>query len=332
MEAFEPFRFSVAPMMEWTDRHCRYFHRQLSRRTLLYTEMFSSKAIVHGNAERLLAFSPEEHPVAAQLGGAEPGELAEAARIASEAGYDEINLNAGCPSERVKDGCFGAVLMLDPMRTAECARAMIEGASGTEVTVKCRIGVDGQEPGEALPAFIEAVKSAGVRRVAIHARKAWLSGLSPKQNRTVPPLDYPLVARMKAEFPGLVVCVNGGIESLDQAERFLRSGLDGVMVGRSAYKSPAELLLDVDRRMFGEPCRATRESAAKAMIPYIESHIAEGGKAHQVTRHMLGLFAGMRGARKWRAALSDARALSTQGASAVVEALRAIAESALEPA
>lgn len=319
-------------MMEWTDRHCRYFHRQLSRRALLYTEMFSSKAIVHGDAERLLAFSPEEHPVAAQLGGSEPGELGEAARIASEAGYDEINFNAGCPSERVKDGCFGAVLMLDPMRAAECVRAMIEGANGTEVTVKCRIGVDDQKPGDALPAFIEAVKSAGVDRIAIHARKAWLSGLSPKQNRTVPPLDYSLVARMKAEFPGLAVCVNGGVESLDQAEHFLSAGLDGVMVGRSAYKSPAELLLDVDRRIFGERCGATRETAAEAMIPYIESHIAEGGKAHQVTRHMLGLFAGIRGARQWRKALSDAGTLSRQGATAVVDALGAVAESALEPA
>ena len=332
MEPFESYRFSVAPMMEWTDRHCRYFHRQLSRRALLYTEMFSSKAIVRGDAERLLAFNREEHPVAAQLGGADPGELGEAARIASEAGYDEINLNAGCPSERVRDGCFGAVLMLDPVRAAECASAMIEGANGTEVSIKCRIGVDDQEPGEALPAFIEAVKSAGVRRVAIHARKAWLSGLSPKQNRTVPPLDYPLVARMKAKFPELVVCVNGGVGSLDQAERFLRSGLDGVMVGRSAYKSPAEILLDVDRRVFGEPCKATRASAAKAMIPYIESHIAGGGKANQVTRHMLGLFAGMRGARQWRTALSDTRALSTRGSSAVADALGAVAESALEPA
>ncbi|MGL4280592.1 MAG: tRNA dihydrouridine(20/20a) synthase DusA, partial [Albidovulum sp.] len=230
-------RLSVAPMMDWTDRHCRFFHRQISREALLYTEMVTAPAVIHGDRERLLGFDAGEHPVALQLGGSDPKELAEATRIAAGFGYDEINLNVGCPSDRVQSGCFGAVLMERPGLVADCVAAMI-AASPVEVTVKCRIGVDDQVPEEVLPDFLERIAAAGVTRVAIHARKAWLKGLSPKENRDIPPLDYPLVERMKAAFPQLHISVNGGITGLAQAEGFLAAGLDGVMIGRAAYHEP----------------------------------------------------------------------------------------------
>jgi tRNA-dihydrouridine synthase A len=292
-------------MMDWTDRHCRYLHRLLSRETLLYTEMVTAAAVIHGDRARLLGFDPAEHPVALQLGGSDPAELAEAARIGADFGYDEINLNVGCPSDRVQSGCFGAVLMERPDLVADCVAAMI-AASPVEVTVKCRIGVDDQDPREALPDFLSRVAAAGLRRVTIHARKAWLQGLSPKENRDVPPLDYGLVHDMKAAFPALHVSINGGIGSLAEAKAQLQAGVDGVMIGRAAYHAPADILGRADAEIFGEstPARSA-EAAVRDMLPYIEAHLAAGGKLHQVTRHMLGLFAGRPGARAWKRTLSE---------------------------
>ena len=297
-------RLSVAPMMDWTDRHCRYLHRLLSHETLLYTEMVTAPALVRGGAVHLLDHSPEEHPVALQLGGSDPEELAEATRIGAAHGYDEINLNVGCPSDRVQSGTFGAVLMKTPDLVADCVAAMM-AVSPVEVTVKCRIGVDDQEPRDVLPDFLEKVRTAGVRRVAIHARKAWLQGLSPKENREIPPLDYPLVHEMKAAFPDLHVSVNGGIASLEEARAFLDAGLDGVMIGRAAYHNPADVLLGADTEIYGKGHMTTAEQAVLDMLPYIEAHLAEGGKLHQITRHMLGLFMGRPGARMWRRVLSE---------------------------
>jgi len=325
-------RLSCAPMMDWTDRHCRYFHRLLSRRTLLYTEMVTAPALVRGGALHLLDYSPQEHPVALQLGGSDPAELAQAARMGAGAGYDEINLNVGCPSDRVQSGTFGAVLMKDPGLVAECCHAMRE-ASPVEVTVKCRIGVDDQDPEEVLPEFLARVGAAGVQRFVIHARKAWLQGLSPKQNRDVPPLDYDLVLRMKALFPGLHLSVNGGIETLDQARGFLEAGLDGVMVGRAAYHRPADILCAADRLVFGEPGQdTTPEDAVIAMLPYIEAHLADGGRLHQITRHMLGLFAGRPGARAWRRLLSEGATRPDAGPDLVRDALAQVAHSSLADA
>ncbi|MDR9485711.1 MAG: tRNA dihydrouridine(20/20a) synthase DusA [Sediminimonas sp.] len=297
-------RLSIAPMMDWTDRHCRYFHRLLSRQSLLYTEMVTAPALVRGGAMHLLEFDPAEHPVALQLGGSDPQELAQAARLGADAGYDEISLNCGCPSDRVQSGTFGAVLMKDSALVSECVAAMIE-ASDVDVTVKCRIGVDDQNPDQVLPEFLSRIGAAGCGRVIIHARKAWLQGLSPKENRDVPPLDHDLVLRMKALFPGLHISINGGITSLDQARGFLDAGLDGVMVGRAAYHHPAEILCAADRVIFGAASDSDPVEVARAMIPYIKAHIAAGGRLHQVTRHMLGLFAGRPGARAWRRILSE---------------------------
>ncbi len=299
-------RLSVAPMMDWTDRHCRNLHRLMSREALLYTEMVTAPALVRGGAVHLLDFAPEEYPVAVQLGGSDPAELAEATRICVARGYDEVNLNVGCPSDRVQSGTFGAVLMKSPELVADCVRAMIEAAGGTEVTVKCRIGVDDQGPEAVLPAFLDTIRAAGVRRVAIHARKAWLKGLSPKENREVPPLDYPLVHRMKAEFPDLHLSVNGGIGSLDDVRAHLAAGMDGVMVGRAAYHKPAEILMRADSVVFGVPDPVGDPRAVVlAMEPYIAAHLASGGKLAQITRHMLGLFAGQPGARHWKRVLSE---------------------------
>ena len=298
-------RLSVAPMMDWTDRHCRYLHRLMSRQALLYTEMVTAAAVVQGDRARLLAYHPAEHPVALQLGGSDPAELAAATRIAAEFGYDEVNLNVGCPSDRVQSGCFGAVLMERPGLVADCVAAMA-AASPVEITVKCRIGVDDQVPEEALPRFLEAIAAAGVRRVTIHARKAWLQGLSPKQNRDIPPLDYPLVHAMKRAFPGLHLSLNGGIESLEDAAAHLAAGLDGVMIGRAAYHAPAEILLPADRVIFGNAGPDRRaEDVVAGMLPYIEAHLAAGARLNQVTRHMLGLFAGRPGARGWKRVLSE---------------------------
>jgi len=297
-------RLSVAPMMDWTDRHCRFFHRLLSKDTLLYTEMVTAPALVRGGALHLLDFAPEEHPVALQLGGSDPKELAEATRLGAEAGYDEINLNVGCPSDRVQSGTFGAILMKQPELVAECVAAM-QAATSVEVTVKCRLGVDDQTPEETLPAFLETVSAAGISRFTLHARKAWLKGLSPKENRDIPPLDYALVHQMKAAFPKLHISINGGIGSLAEALPHLEQGLDGVMVGRAAYHDPANVLLDADRLVFDGTCDATAVGAVHGMLPYIEAHLSAGGKLHQITRHMLGLFTGKPGARAWRRVLSQ---------------------------
>lgn len=318
------FKLSVAPMMDWTDRNCRDLHRLLSRRVLLYTEMVTAQAVIHGDRARLLDFDADQHPVALQLGGSEPALLAEATRIAADWGYDEINLNVGCPSDRVQSGCFGAVLMTRPELVAECVQAMMR-VSPVEVTVKCRIGVDDQVPEQVLPAFIARMRDAGVRRLSIHARKAWLQGLSPKENREIPPLDYPLVHRMKAEFPDLHLSVNGGIGSLDQVRDQLGT-MDGVMVGRAAYHQPWDLLGRADLLWDQEPPFATPLDAAQAMRPRIEAHLARGGRLHQIGRHMLGLFHGRPGARGWRRILSEGAARAEAPAEALAVYDAALAE------
>ncbi|NOC91105.1 tRNA dihydrouridine(20/20a) synthase DusA [Ruegeria sp. HKCCD6604] len=317
-------RLSVAPMMDWTDRHCRYFHRLLSAETLLYTEMVTAPALVRGGALHLLDYSPEEHPVALQLGGSDPEELAQAARLGAEAGYDEINLNCGCPSDRVQSGTFGAVLMKDPARVADCVTAMRE-AVNVDVTVKCRIGVDDQEPEDVLPAFLEHISAAGCQRVTIHARKAWLQGLSPKENRDIPPLNYDLVHRMKDEFSDLHISINGGINTLDEATAHLEAGLDGVMIGRAAYHQPGDVLSDADRRIFGTGTTRDPFAIVQHMVPYVERHLANGGRLHQITRHMLGLFAGRPGARAWRRALSEGAVRDGAGPEVMLRALDHVA-------
>jgi tRNA-dihydrouridine synthase A len=291
-------------MMDWTDRHCRAFHRAISGRALLYTEMVTAQAIIHGDRARLLDFGAGESPVALQLGGSDPARLAQAARIGSDWGYDEINLNCGCPSDRVQSGCFGAVLMTMPALVADCVAAMI-AAQPREVTVKCRIGVDEQDPEEVLPRFLETIRAAGVRRVVIHARKAWLQGLSPKENREIPPLDTDLVLRMKAEFPEMAMSINGGVQTLDAVIGWLDQGLDGVMVGRAAYHQPMDVLGAADLRIWGTGVVADPFDVAQRMEGHVAAHLAAGGRLHQVTRHMLGLFAGRPGARGWRRILSE---------------------------
>ena len=294
---------SVAPMMDWTDRHCRVFHRLMTRRALLYTEMVTAPAIIHGDRPRLLDYDAADHPVALQLGGSDPAELEAATRIAADWGYDEINLNVGCPSDRVQSGCFGAVLMKTPDLVAECVGRMI-AASPIEVTVKCRIGVDDQVPEQVLPDFLDRMRAAGIRRVTIHARKAWLQGLSPRENRDIPPLDYPLVHRMKQDFPDLHLSINGGIADMDAVRDHLQV-MDGVMIGRAAYHQPWDILGDADRLWGERPPLEAPDQVAQAMRPYILSHLAAGGRLHQITRHMLGLFHGMPGARGWKRTLSE---------------------------
>ena len=316
-------RLSVAPMMDWTDRHCRYLHRLMSHHALLYTEMVTAPALVRGGAVHLLTFNPEEHPVAVQLGGSDPVELQEATKICVDHGYDEINLNVGCPSDRVQSGAFGAVLMKSPELVADCVTLMQKAAGAVPVTVKCRIGVDDQEPTEVLPAFVETMRTAGITRMQIHARKAWLDGLSPKQNRNIPPLDYPLVHAMKEVFPDLHLSINGGIQSLEMVEEEL-TYMDGVMVGRAAYHQPYDILGAADARIFGDTRVAlTRHEVVLAMEDYIGRHIAEGGKLAQITKHMLGLFAGQPGARRWKRVLSEGAHKDGAGFELVKEALPA---------
>ncbi len=295
------YSFSVAPMMECTDRHCRVLHRLLSARARLYTEMVTAEAVLHGKRERLLGFSEIEHPVALQLGGAEPAKLAQAVRIGEEFGYDEINLNVGCPSDRVQSGRFGACLMREPQLVADCLSAM-RAAVKIPVTVKCRIGVDDQQPETALRTLVDACAQAGVTVFAVHARKAWLEGLSPRENRDVPPLDYQLVYALKTERPHLTIIVNGGINSLDEAEKHLNH-LDGVMMGRAAYQMPA-LLADVDSRFFGEQPRDI-DQAVEAYVEYVAAKLKEGVPLNAMTKHVLGLFHGQPGARAFRRHLSE---------------------------
>jgi tRNA-dihydrouridine synthase A len=291
-------RFSIAPMMEWTDRHCRFFHRLLTRRALIYTEMLTTGAVLRGDRARLLGFDASEHPVALQLGGSDPKALAESARIGADFGYDEINLNVGCPSDRVQEGRFGACLMAEPALVADCVAAM-KASVKIPVTVKCRIGIDEQDPAQALFAFTDTVKAAGTDALIVHARKAWLKGLSPRENREVPPLDYALVRRLKAAHPDLTIVLNGGIASVEQGQAEL-GAVDGVMMGRAAYQEPWRLL-QVDALLYGEPAPfASPKEAALAFIPYIERELAKGARLHAITRHVLGLFRAVPGARAFR--------------------------------
>jgi len=291
-------RFSVAPMMDWTDRHCRFFHRLLSRRARLYTEMVTTGAVLHGRRDRLLGFDPAEHPVALQLGGSDPRDLARAARIGADAGYAEINLNVGCPSDRVQGGRFGACLMREPALVGDCVVAM-KAAVAVPVTVKCRIGVDDQDPQEALDRLTGAVVAAGAAALIVHARKAWLQGLSPKENREVPPLDYARVYALKRAYPGLPIALNGGIATIESAREHL-ARVDGVMMGRAAYHEP-ETLLRVDPDLFGEPPPAADAfEALERFEPYVAARLAEGVRLASITRHLLGLFAGRPGARAFR--------------------------------
>jgi tRNA-dihydrouridine synthase A len=328
MQPNQEFRFSVAPMMDWTDRHCRAFHRILTRRARLYTEMVTADAVVFGPRERLLGFDAFEHPLALQLGGADPARLAQAARIGADFGYDEINLNCGCPSDRVQSGRFGACLMREPALVGDCVAAMV-GAVAIPITVKCRIGVDAQEPREALFGLVAAVKAAGASAVTVHARKAWLEGLSPKDNRDIPPLDYPLVYELKAAHPDFPIAINGGVADLDAALEHLRH-VDGVMLGRAAYQSP-EVLLRVDPLLFDAPAPvADAFEAVEAFTPYIESALGRGVRLHDITRHMLGLFAGRPGARFYRQKLAMLAPARGAGLEVLREAVAQVARQ-LEP-
>ncbi|WPO39086.1 tRNA dihydrouridine(20/20a) synthase DusA [Tardiphaga sp. 42S5] len=299
----EDIRFSIAPMMDWTDRHCRVFHRLLSRRARLYTEMLTTGAVIHGDRARLLGFDASEHPVALQLGGSEPAHLAEAAKIGADFGYDEININVGCPSDRVKDGRFGACLMAEPDLVARGVAAMKQ-AVDVPVTVKCRIGIDDQDPEVALDTLARAVVAAGADGLIVHARKAWLNGLSPKENRNIPPLNYDRVYRLKAAMPDVPIVINGGIVGITEAAEHL-AHVDGVMLGRAAYQEPWRLL-SVDPELFGEPApHATMKDAFAAMMPYIEDQLAQGMRLHSITRHFVGAFHGVRGARAFRRYLAE---------------------------
>jgi len=304
-------------MMDWTDSPCRMLHRCLSKRALLYTEMVTAAAVVHGDRTRLLAFDPSEHPVALQLGGSDPAKLAQASRIAADFGFDEVNLNVGCPSDRVQSGRFGACLMQEPKLVADCVAAM-RAAVSIPVTVKCRIGVDDQDPEDSLRALIDACAAAGVSVFAVHARKAWLEGLSPKENRDVPPLDYPLVYRVKQERPGLTILVNGGIENLDQAEAHLRH-VDGVMLGRAAYHNPM-LLAEVDARFFdGAPVDV--DAAVETYADHVARQLMQGARLHPLIRPMLNLYNGKPGARLFRRHLSEHAVRDGAGISVLQEAL-----------
>jgi tRNA-dihydrouridine synthase A len=311
-------------MMEWTDRHCRFFHRLLTRRALIYTEMITTGAVLHGDRARLLAYDPAEHPVALQLGGCEPPKLAESARIGADLGFDEINLNVGCPSDRVQEGRFGACLMAEPALVGDCVAAM-KHEVGVPVTVKCRIGIDHQDPEQSLEALAGAVEQAGVDALIVHARKAWLDGLSPRENREIPPLDYDRVYRLKAAHPGLEVVLNGGIADLDQAQRHL-GRLDGVMMGRAAYQEPW-CLAAVDPLLFGEPASFdTPKAAVQALIPYVERELARGTRLHAITRHLLGLFRGLPGARAFRRHLATEAVKPEAGVATLRAALAQVPE------
>ena len=310
-------------MMDWTDRHCRHFHRLLSRNARLYTEMVTAEAVLHGDRARLLGFDVGEHPLALQLGGSDPAKLGDAASVGEAMGYDEINLNVGCPSPRVQEGCFGAALMAEPMRVAACIAAMASRVS-IPVTVKCRIGIDDQDSEADLTRFIETVSDAGCRLFIVHARKAWLDGLSPKENREVPPLDYARVYRLKVARPDLTIVINGGIETLDAAASHLEH-VDGVMVGRAAYQTPF-LLADVDRVLFGNDAPApTRGDVLTRLVPYVREHLARGGRLNSVTRHILGLYHGQPRARVFRRYLSENGVGEGPGIDVLLDAI-AIAE------
>ncbi len=326
MQLNQSHKFCVAPMMDWTDRHCRAFHRVMSRRALLYTEMAVDQAVIHGDAKRLIGFDASEHPVAIQLGGSDPARLTEASRIAEDFGYAELNLNVGCPSDRVQSGTFGACLMREPQLVADCLAAMREAVS-VPVTVKHRLGVDEQDPEDTLFSFVETVAQSGVTSFIVHARKAWLKGLSPKENREVPPLDYDIVRRLKAAHPELEIILNGGLENLDHANAEM-AGLDGVMLGRAAYHTPF-ILSRVDSVFFGEADPHEDPFAIiEAYRPYLDEQLARGVRLHAITRHMLGLFAGMPGARRWRQILSSEANKDGAGWDVIERAMDAVRERA----
>ena len=317
-------RVAVAPMLDWTDRHCRYFFRLLSRRVRLYTEMATTGAVLRGDRERLLAYDPAERPLALQLGGSDPDELARCARIAADFGYDEVNLNVGCPSDRVQSGRFGACLMAEPALVAECVAAM-RAAVALPVTIKSRIGIDDRDSYEALTDFVGQAAAAGCAVFIIHARKAWLHGLSPKENREIPPLRYEVVHRLKRDFPELTILLNGGLTSLDQAaEQF--PGVDGVMIGRAAYDNPY-LLAEVDRRFFDSSAPPpNRRQVIQDLLPYIETQLQRGTPLHCMTRPVLGLFQGIPGARAWRRHLSEQAPRRGAGTAVLEVALRWLPE------
>ena len=311
---------SIAPMLDWTDRHCRFFLHLLSRHVLLYTEMVTTGAVLRGDRNRLLAYDPAEHPLALQLGGSDPADLARCARIAVEFGYDEVNLNVGCPSDRVQSGRFGACLMAEPDWVAECVAAM-RAAVAIPVTVKTRIGIDERDSYAELVDFVGRVAAGGCETFIVHARKAWLSGLSPKENREIPPLRYEVVHQLKQDFPHLTLILNGGLTTLDQVAEQLRQ-VDGVMIGRAAYENPS-VLAGVDHRFFGssEPL-LTGHQAVQAFIPYIEEQLRQGTPLHSMTRHILGLFQGTPGARAWRRTLSEQACRRGAGVEVVENALQ----------
>ena len=310
---------SVAPMMDWTDRHCRYFHRLLSPHALLYTEMVTAPAVLHGDRARLLGFDAFEQPVALQLGGSEPAELAAAARVGADLGYCEINLNVGCPSDRVQSGRFGACLMREPALVADCVAAM-RAAVSIPVTVKCRLGVDEQDEYADLERFTETVRAGGCEIFIVHARKAWLEGLSPKENREIPPLNYERVYRLKREFPALTIVVNGGVSSVADVEAHLRH-VDGVMLGRTAYHEPYRLA-EIENALYDEAL-PERDAVLAAFRPYIEAHLARGDRLQHISRHILGLYQGLPGARAFRRVLSERAHRSDAGYDVVVDAIAA---------
>ncbi|WP_439272431.1 tRNA dihydrouridine(20/20a) synthase DusA [Pseudochrobactrum sp. HB0163] len=320
--------FSIAPMLDWTDRHCRFLHRLLTRHTLLYTEMVVADAAIHGKRERLLGFSVQEHPVALQLGGSDPAKLAEAAKIGESYGYDEINLNVGCPSDRVQSGAFGACLMLTPQLVADCVAAMKQAVK-IPVTVKCRIGVDDQDPEAALSALARMVIAQGADALWVHARKAWLQGLSPKENRDIPPLDYERVYRLKQDYPQHFIGINGGITSMEAAAGHLQH-TNGAMMGRTAYHTPM-ILRDADRLIYGdETAPLPMETVLDAMCDYADRHIAEGGRLAHITRHMVGLFQGQAGSRRWRQILSTDATRNDADSKTIRKAYQVMCDTAAE--
>ena len=322
-------RLSVAPMLDWTDRYCRFFLRQISRHTLLYTEMITTGALLHRDPAHFLDYDAQEHPLALQLGGSEPGELARCARFADQWGYDEINLNVGCPSDRVQNGRFGACLMAVPELVADCVAAMQE-VTDRPVTVKHRIGIDEQDSYEQLAHFVDTIAQAGCRTFIVHARKAWLQGLSPKDNREIPPLRYEQVHRLKADFPHLQVVINGGFKSLQEVQQQL-TRLDGVMVGREAYHNPW-MLAEVDQQVYGDaPAADSRREVVEAMLPFIAEQLELGTPLHRVTRHMLGLYQGIPGARAWRRTLSQQGVKKGAGIEVLQEAISHVEPADLIP-
>ena len=317
-------RFSIAPMMDWSDHNCRYFWRLLTKQALLYTEMVTTGALIHGDRKRFLHFNREEHPVALQLGGSDPKDLARCARWAQEWGYDEVNINCGCPSDRVQSGMFGACLMGKPDLVADCVKAMMDGCD-IPVTVKHRIGIDHMESYEQLLAFIEPVAAAGCSVFIVHARKAWLQGLSPKENREIPPLNYPWVYQLKKDFPHLTIVVNGGIQTIEECQDHL-DHVDGVMLGREAYQNPW-MLAQVDEALFGmdSPLKS-RDDVIAELLPFAEQHLAQGGQLNHITRHILGLYQGIPGARKFRRHLSENAYKKEAGISILAEAYALVSD------